>query len=182
MVKSEMSKILTVIAACYANFEISEYKTNLWFSLLGDIDYQVATLAIKKLVMTNKFAPSIAEIREACSAVMNGKSVSAGEAWGSVQKLICIGSCRYDPPERLQELVYNQLDETTAKVVKWIGWKNICEAEELSVIRGQFMKIYVTEIQRTEERKSLPPELLEKLEMLANKFSVKSLKVIEGGK
>ncbi len=186
MVKSEVSKILTIIASVYPKFYIPEdeekatYKVDIWYSFLKDLDYNVAQLAVQKLVMTNKFPPSIAEIREIAAKIASGESASAGEAWGEVESAIHrYGSCRYDAT-RLEEAM-NSLSETTRRVVKWMNWTEICDSENLGVVRGQFMKIYDTESKRVEERKSLPPQLIKQIQMISNR-SINDLKVIEGGK
>lgn len=42
----------------------TENAMRLWYSELKDLPYQVAQTALRKYVATNKFAPTIADIRE----------------------------------------------------------------------------------------------------------------------
>ena len=45
----------------------------LWYRQLQDIPCQLAEMALNKWVATNKWPPSIAEIREQASAIKNGE-------------------------------------------------------------------------------------------------------------
>ena len=53
----------------------------LWFRELCDIPYNVAEMALRKWVATNKWSPSIADIREMTSGIVNGEQLTWGEAW-----------------------------------------------------------------------------------------------------
>lgn len=42
----------------------NEKAVDLWYEVLGDLDYELATLALKKWVMTQKWPPTVADIRQ----------------------------------------------------------------------------------------------------------------------
>jgi hypothetical protein len=67
----------------------------------------------------------------------------------------------------------------TAKIVKLIGWQNICMAEDPSVIRGQFIKMYEIYMQRMRKDALLSPDLKRIIKQLTEH---RHLQVIEGGK
>ena len=70
MTREETSKILSVIKFAYPSFykDYSEsdlaVAVNLWHDMLIDETYQNVALAVKSIIKTNKFAPSIAEVME----------------------------------------------------------------------------------------------------------------------
>ena len=37
---------------------------SLWYEVLGDLDYEIATKALKRWVMTQKWPPTVADIRQ----------------------------------------------------------------------------------------------------------------------
>lgn len=58
----------------------------------------------------------------------------------------------YNPQEAM-----SSLNPRTAEVVRSISWREICLSENLSVIRGQFIKIFET-LEKREKRNILIPE------------------------
>lgn len=62
---------------------------NVWYMLLQDIPYQVANAAIQKYMLTEKFMPTIAAIREKCQEVSGPDRMNEMEAWTLVHKAIC---------------------------------------------------------------------------------------------
>ena len=50
-------------------------------------------------------------------------------------------------------------DEVTRKVVKQIGYVNICDSENTSVIMAQFERMYNAEVERKKQGEQLPPRL-----------------------
>ena len=60
----------------------------LWYRQLKDLDYNDACLALGKYVALNKFAPTIADIRECVSTVVNEDIQDWGASWESVLKKI----------------------------------------------------------------------------------------------
>jgi len=57
MTKAEIAKILAVLAASYPKFEVDDLKVQVWYEMLGDLDYATANMAVKKLILENTFAP-----------------------------------------------------------------------------------------------------------------------------
>ena len=42
----------------------TEEAIDVWFALLHDLDYQILSKALQKHMLTNKFKPTVAELRE----------------------------------------------------------------------------------------------------------------------
>lgn len=141
----------------------NEQAMELWYNQLQDIPYQVAEAVLIKWVATNKWSPSIAEIREQAAAIVSGETKDWGEAWESVVRAIrYYGSYKED--EALESL-----DEVTRQTVKQLGFKNLCFSEELNIERANFRMIYEQNAKRQKERSQLPPkyrELLSKVTLM----------------
>lgn len=170
MTKKEMVIILKALKEAYKDFQVTEEKTNLWFELLGDIDFQVAKIAVSKLILENTFSPAIAEIRKQAVEVSRPYTLSAAEALGEVRKAIIeFGHVR--PTEALESM-----SPLTREAVQYIGWSNICLSEEPGVERGQFLRIYEQLRKREEDQALLPESLKEQIKALSERKAVKALK------
>jgi len=173
MTKGEVAKLLTVLAASYPKFEVDDLKVHVWHEMLGDLDYAVANIAIKKLIMQNTFPPAIAEVRKAAAELTNPENLTSSEAWGEVTSAIR-NYGYYREGEALASM-----SPTTAQVVRYMGWREICMSEDIGVIRGQFLRMYEQIATREQEKQLLPPSMQAEIKKLADKFN---LRMIEGGK
>lgn len=127
----------------------------LWYKQLQDIPYMVAEAALNKWVATNKWSPSIADIREMASSVQHGDLPTWGDAWETV--LQCIrqyGS--YREGEALASM-----DEMTRTCVKRLGFRNICMSENITADRANFRMIYEQLADRQKKDQVLPLPLKE---------------------
>jgi len=172
MTKAEIAKILAVLAASYPKFEVDDLKVQVWHEMLGDLDYATANMAVKKLILENAFPPSIAEVRKAAAEIMNPDVMTAAEAWGEVERAVRT----YGSYQEIEALA--SLSPRTAKVVRQIGWREICLNEEPGVVRGQFLKMYQQVQERDRREMLLPAGLRNQIQILAERMD---LKVIAGG-
>jgi hypothetical protein len=157
VVISEVSKLFAVLAAAYPRFDVDDIKLKLWYEMLKDIPYMVAQTMVKKYICENPYPPTISDIREAVAEVARSKEgeLDAGGSWGEVMR--CIRNYGiYNPEEAL-----SNMSRRTAEVVKRIGWREICQSESLSVIRGQFIKIYES-LEKRERKSMILPESIRK--------------------
>ncbi len=173
MTKGEVAKLLVVLAASYPKFEVDDLKVQVWHEMLGDLDYSLANLAIKKLILESTFPPSIAEVRKAAMEILNPDVMTAADAWGEVVQAI-----RRYGYYRAEEALASMSPET-ARVVRSIGWQEICMSEEPGVIRGQFLKMYQQVAEREQKEKLLPQGLREDIQRIAGRMD---MKVITGGR
>jgi len=172
MTKTETAKLLAVLAAAFPRFEVDDLKVQVWHEMLGDLDYSLANLAIKKLILESTFAPAIAEVRKAVAEILNPDGMTAAEGWGEVERAIRLYGY-YRETEALASL-----SPMTAKVVRCMGWREICLSEEPGVIRGQFLKMYQQIAERDRKERLLPQGLRNQIQILAERMD---LKVIAGG-
>ncbi len=118
--------------------------------MLSDIPPQILDAAVKKLIMTNKFLPSIAEIRETAYGIKDTISGTAApdesEAWGEVVKAIqSVGY--YGKPKFSHEAI--------TAAVNNIGWQDICTTpnEGTNTLRSQFRRAYQLAAQRQKDNR-----------------------------
>lgn len=172
MTKGEVAKLLTVLAAVYPKFEVDDLKVHVWHEMLGDLDYAVVSMAVKKLIMQNTFPPAIAEVRKAAAELTNPENLTSSEAWGEVTSAIR-NYGYYREGEALASM-----SPTTAQVVRYMGWREICMSEDIGVIRGQFLRMYEQIATREQEKQLLPSAMQTEIKKLADKFNIR---LIEGG-
>lgn len=123
---------------------------NVWYSLLQDIDYQVAQTAIKKYMLTNKFPPTIADIREYATTICTGEQALWSDGWEEVIMAIRRhGSYN-------EEKALESMSDITRQCVKRLGYQNLCRSESIEVDRANFRMIYEQIANREHEKAKLP--------------------------
>ena len=138
----------------------------LWYNQLQDIPYNVATATLNKWVAIEKWSPSIADIRQLATEMLNGASKDWGDGWEQVDYAIRrFGT--YREAEALETM-----DEITRQAVKRLGFKNLCLSENTQADRANFRMIYEQLAERKEKEAVVP----EKLKQLINKMPL----MIEG--
>ena len=124
----------------------------LWYRELQDIPYPVAEAALRQWVSTNKWSPSIAEIRETASTVQSGSIPDWGDGWEQVIMAIRkYGSYRI--PEAMESF-----DPVTRQCVERLGFRNICMSENIAADRANFRMIFeqLAERKQKEQQMALP--------------------------
>ena len=172
MTKGEVAKLLAVLAAAFPRFEVDDLKVQVWHEMLGDLDYDVANIAIKKIIILNTFPPAIAEVRKTAIEISNSINITAAEAWGEV-----IRAVKKYGHYRAKEAIAS-MSPATAQVVRCIGWSEICLTEEPGVIRAHFLKMYDQIAAREQEKQLLSPTMQTEIKKLAKKYDIR---LIEGG-
>ena len=130
----------------------------LWYRELEDIPYKVAEAALRKWVATNKWSPSIAEIREITTTIQYGEQLTWGEAWERALNAVR----RYGSYNRQAAL--DSLDPLTRRCVENIGYLDLCMSENIMVERAHFQKIFEVYSKRAETDKRLPISLVKAME------------------
>lgn len=155
MDKKEFAIFASALRTYYPkeNLLPNEQAMQLWFNQLNDIPYNVAEVTLNKWVATNKWSPSIADIREQATGLTQGEAKEWGEAWQDVLRAIRL----YGSYEELKAL--DSLDEITRKTVKHLGYRNLCFSENIQNDRANFRMIYEREQERAKQSAQLPPRL-----------------------
>ena len=157
MTPQEFDVIRAAIKSAYPTFNImpDKYSIQLWYRMLGDIDFKVCETALQELIATQTY-PQIAEIRTKCAEYTLPKIKDAGEAWGDVQRAI-------------QKYGYYRADEAmtslsgpTKEAVERIGFRELCLGDNTVANRAHFFKIYDAILQRKINDSCLPELVLKK--------------------
>lgn len=141
---------------------------NIWFALLGDLEYPVLNAAIQKYMLTNKFPPTIADLREIATTIAAGELQEWGEGWEKV-----LNAIRYFGYYRETEALAT-MDEITQTCVKRLGWRNLCMSDNNNMDRANFRMIYEQLAERTKKENALPVSLSNTIKQL-NANTVKQL-------
>jgi len=154
MTKEEFATLTMALRTYYPKENIlpNTPAMELWYRELQDIPYTVAETALRKWVSTNKWSPSIAEIRETVAQISNGATQDWGEAWEKVLKAVS----RYGLYAQGEAM--RSLDPLTRKAVERLGFRDVCLSENIATERANFRMIYETLAKReqTEQQMALP--------------------------
>ncbi len=149
MNKAETTRAIAPLQLAFKG-NLDEARMKLYVMMLSDIPPQILEAAVKKLIMTNKFLPSIAEIRETAYGIKGTISGTAApdesEAWGEVVKAIqSVGY--YGKPTFTHEAIAAAVDN--------IGWQDICmtPSDGTSTLRAQFRRAYQLAAERRKENR-----------------------------
>lgn len=155
MIRDDFKLLVKGMKAVYPQetFIPDSFAFDMWFDLLGDLDYHTAGLAIKSYMATGKFPPTIADIREKYAEVSQRRTESWDEAWGTVLMAIR----KYGYPREAEALA--SLSERTRRVVKRFGWQNLCASEKIEVERSNFRDAYNSEAKRDKADGMIPIQI-----------------------
>ncbi len=133
MTRIEVAKLVGVLLAAFPSADVNRATTTAYETELADLDYASANLAVRRLIGSSKFRPSIAEIREAATELANGPRRHGGEAWGDVIKAVGRYGA-YRTPVFADPLV--------ERAVLAFGWSAICGSENQIADRARFIELY----------------------------------------
>ena len=155
MTDQEFAKFASAMKALYSRDMMKEdtLALELWYEFLRDLPYEAVMAALKRWVLTNKWAPSISEIRQMVVAITDGEAPDWGESWKTMKRMISKwGYMRED--KALEEM-----DPITREVVQRLGFQSICQSEDENVLRGQFRRVHEDVARRRMEDAMLTDDL-----------------------
>lgn len=162
MTKKEFAQIVLAIQTYFPkeNLFQTEASITLWYNALQDIEYNVMSTALQKWVATNKWSPSISELRDCCLTVSYGELPDWGEAYESVMRAI-----RNFGYQRETEALAS-LDDLTRNVVKRLGYKTLCMSniENQKTDRANFRMLYEEIAKREREQMQIPVKIRDTIE------------------
>jgi hypothetical protein len=132
--------IVRALSAAYPrdNFIPDEYSFNLWYTRLQDIPYITLKRAADNYIMTNRFAPTIADMRSYAQDMDVAFDMLAAQAWDQLLRALRMS---YAPES---EQVWNELPDVTKQCVggyaTFRAWGNTENSSLESVQRPMFIK------------------------------------------
>lgn len=161
MSRDEFLKIADAIKTYYPSEKLLPNKAalELWYQELKDLPYGVANAALRRHVNTSPFPPAIADLRKG-AAGMQKEPGSWSSGWEQFQAAVRkFGFYQ-------QEDALNSMDGITRKVVRRLGWKELCMSENLMQDRANFRMIYEQEEKQDGEWAALPGNLQAQIKRL----------------
>lgn len=176
MTRDEFKILVKGMKAIYSQptFIPDQDAFNMWFALMGDLPYDVCNVSIQKYMLTNKFPPTVAEIREMAAGVVNGDPLTWGESWERALNAVR----RYGSYNKAEAL--NSLDPLTRKCVESIGYMELCMSENIMVERAHFQKIFDVYQRREQTDRQMPLQLQEAINLIQLKGMDDQLKLGDG--
>lgn len=155
MTKEEFKVLVKGMKSVYAQptFIPDNDAFNVWYELLKDIDYKTCAIAIQTYMSTEKFPPTIADIRAKVN--INPEQITEAEAWDMVRKAISNSSYNSEKEfGRLPEEVKRAVGSPSQLRV----WATDTEFND-SVVQSNFMRSYREMNKRAEEVARLPKRI-----------------------
>lgn len=156
MTKQEFGIFAAAIRTYYPKEQILPNKEAmaLWYRELQDIPYQVAEAALRKWVATNKWSPSIAEIREMTVNVTHGDALTWGESWEKFKKAVR----RFGMSN--ESAAMESFDPLTRRCAEIFGYRQFCmsDVSDEMADRAHYQRIFesLARRQQTEQQMALP--------------------------
>lgn len=173
MTRDEVIAILAVLKIAYPAF----YKTmsdeeiddviNLWGIMFESDSAKIVTEAVKALICTLKYPPTIADVKEKIREITQPQTMTEMEAWDLVRQSISY----YRAVEN-----FNNLPPVIQKAIgspnQLREWAQM-EAETVnSVIQSNFIRSYRAKVAQENEFKMLPQSTKQLIAELSQKFSL----------
>ena len=157
--EKDIAGIVAQLSAAYPNWNVSPYTVEIYYQDLKDIPTDELMMAAQncRSEAGRKFAPSVGELRGAVMELRRSTMniPSAYDAWQEVLKGM-VERIGYDAPEWSNPLV--------DKVVRSLGWRNLCMSESQASDRMRFIQAYEQLTERAEKEQMLIPEVRAYLE------------------
>lgn len=143
MKQSEAAKLVAVLLVAFPSqgSRLSSVQqttmAEMFADMLSDLSYEQCNAALRVLIQTRQFLPTVAEIRSTALELARGPAPSGGEQWGSVTRAMREKGAWRVPGE---DFVFN--DPITAKCVQAMNWTALCLSENSVADRARFIELY----------------------------------------
>ena len=183
MTKKETTQVLAAIISAYPNHDrfaseqAVEAMVGVWASSFQEDDAKIVQLAVAKHIQTNKWPPSIAEIRETIMTIQCPDLIPPDEAWIAVTDLLYVDEFGHTT-ESLPAMI--------KKAVDAVGWSTLRELRRSAYTGGKpgmdrvaFMDIYKPLYERERQRMQLAPGIRSTIDKMTEAMTGEDRKKIE---
>ena len=167
MDKRETLKIMAVMRAAYPGYyrditpADAEAAVNLWQTMLADRPYELVAKAVKMLIATSKFPPTIAEVNDAIGELTSPPVMTGQEAWYLVYKAVC--NSAYESRKE-----FEKLPEDIRRVVGSPNilreWALMDAGEVQTVVASNFQRSYQARAAQDRKYAAIPGDVRAMLE------------------
>lgn len=106
-------------------------------SLLDDLTYEQCNAALRVLLQTRTWMPSVADIRSTVLEIQRGPQRAGGDAWGFVLQAV-----KREGFYRTPGVDFTFRDPIIARCVETMGWQELCLSENAVADRARFIELY----------------------------------------
>lgn len=158
MTKEQFTLIVKGINAVYPDTIKDKTAFDVWYELLKDLDYEMASVATQQYMRTGHFPPKPADIRNTIADMTTivSDEPTEQEAWGMVRK--ALNNSLYNA-----DTEYAKLPELIRKTVgspsQLRAWA--MEPDVETVIASNFMRSYRARQSREHEIRKMPKDVLQ---------------------
>ncbi len=181
MDRGQFMEMVAVIKSCYPrdNLLSIDKVIEVWYRQLEDLDYAIAMTALNKWIATEKWPPTIADIRTLYVDIKQGVDPDAwSKAWEAVNKMI--QKYGYYRPEEAYNEIRN-IDPLAEEALHRLGYCHVCTSENQVSERANFREIYLQLSKRQREDEQIPEQLRLTIDDMRNlRISGDEQKKLEG--
>lgn len=166
--------IVKAVRSAYPNFKFieSEEGFKMWLTLLADVPDDIASLAFEKHILTEKYPPSVAGIREIVLELTNNSIDDWTEGFDLTRRAIKkFGS--YQEYEALEWI--SSKNPIAGEVTRRLGFKELCLAENMDVIRGQYRRAYESYAADEKSMAVLPTSVKSRQKAIEDRYKMENL-------
>lgn len=160
MEREEFKILVKAMKAVYAQptFIPDQDAFNVWYTLLQDLTYEQANLAVQKYMITEKFPPTIADIRQKANEIVQPdvEILTELEAWSLVRKALSNSS--YHAEEEFTKLP-EACRIAVGSPANLREWAMMDTDEVETVEQSHFIRNYRTAQKRLKEEAMIPANM-----------------------
>lgn len=176
MTRQEALAIMAMLKTAYPSFykDLSKEELNaavdLWATMFADDPAYIVTEAVKSLMCTLKYPPTIADVKEKIALITQPLAMTEMEAWDMVRRAISYyhaNEAFTNLPPILQKIVGspNQLRE----------WAQMDADTVNSVIQSNFMRSFRAKVAQEKEQSMLPESTKRLIHQITSGMDVNAL-------
>lgn len=171
MTREQFKVLVKAMKAVYTNpgFIPDQDAFDVWYSMLKDLDYAIASRAVQMHLQTEETPPTVAGIRKQFAKLKADEADDLNEtaAWSLVLKAIR-RSTYYSEEEFVKLPATVQRAVASPKQLReWATLEDV-DGKTLTVIQSNFQRTFRVEQQRERERNKLSPDVLRLMRPLNN--------------
>ena len=171
MTIDETYLILGIMKMAYPNFyknmdskEVDEV-ANLWNQMFSDDNSKLVTEAVKSLICSLKYPPTIADVKEKMQLITKPIELTEMEAWTKIKNAMSI----YSAAEKFKELpgILQKLVGSPNQLREWA----IMDAEHVeTVVKSNFLRSYTARLKADKQYDALPASTKELMNVYTQKL------------
>lgn len=171
MTKDQFKILVKAMKAVYTNpgFIPDNDAFDVWYSMLKDLDYALASRAVQMHMQTEETPPTVAGIRKQSAKLKADETDDLNEtaAWSLVLKAIRWST--YYSEEEFAKLppVVQRAVSSPRQLREWATLEDV-DGKTLTVIQSNFQRTFRAEQQKERERNKLSPDVLKLMRPLNN--------------